>query len=215
MKPFPLVVAAFLSLATSSPAAVNLLANSGFEDPITYEGTTFVGSWEGFSGGGASAARGLFIAVGTWSLALSITNTPNTFAGVFQDVPGLAPGMPFSLDGLHYRPLGQTDFALGVEIRIEWRNSISNTEVSRTPNLTPVLPDFGAPLIPFNMTGLVPAGADTARVVYAIQSFSTAPLGNGYIYADEMSFTIVPEPSSPALLGLGGMAFIAARRKRA
>ena len=39
--------------------------------------------------------------------------------------------------------------------RIEWRNSGSNTEISRTPNLTPVP---GAAYSPFSLTAAVPAG---------------------------------------------------------
>jgi hypothetical protein len=52
-------------------------------------------------------------------------------------------------------------------------------------------------------------------VVYAIQSFSTSPLGNGTVYVDDVSFTVVPEPSAMALLSLGGLALVALRRQRA
>lgn len=118
--------------------------------------------------------------------------------------------MSFSLDGWHATTSSPLD--LGVEIRIEWRDSIANVEVSRTPNSTPVP---SASYSAFGFTGLVPAGADTARIVYAIQSFGTAPLGNGTVYVDDMSFTVVPEPTTLTLLGLGGLALIAARRQRA
>lgn len=211
MKPLALTTAALLLSLTTSTFADNLLVNSGFEDPITYDGAPFVGSWEGFNGGGASAVNSLLLPrTGLQSLGLSINNTVNTFAGAFQDVPGLAPGMSFSLDGWHATT--SSPLSLGVEIRIEWRNSISDTEVSRTPNSTPIP---GASYSAFNLSGLVPAGADTARVVYAIQSFSTAPLGNGNVFVDDVSFTVVPEPSSMALLGLGGLALAAMRRQRA
>jgi len=210
MKPLALSAALLLSLTTSTFA--NLFANPGFEDPITQDGPPFVGFWEGFNGGGvASAANSaLMPRTGLQSLGLSITTSPNSFAGAFQDVPGLVAGSSFSLSGWHATTT--SPLSLGVEVRIEWRNSGSNTEVSRTPNATPVP---GAAYSQFGFDGLVPAGADTARVVYAIQSFSTSPLGNGNVYVDDMSFTVVvPEPSSIALLSVGGLALVAFRRRQ-
>jgi hypothetical protein len=87
-----LAAVCFLALAPS-PFAANLLIHGGFGDPITYDGPPFVGSWEGFNGGRASAANSLLLPrSGLQSLGLSIFNTGNTFAGAFQDIAGLAPG---------------------------------------------------------------------------------------------------------------------------
>ena len=211
MKPLALSAVLLFSLTTSTFAA-NLLVNASFEDPITQDGPPFVGFWEGFNGGpGSSAANSAVMPrSGLQSLGLSILNTDNTFAGAFQDVSGLLSGTEYTFGGWHATPSSPLD--LTAEVRIEWRNSVSNTEVSRTPNLTPVP---SAVYSPFSLTAAVPAGADTARLVYAIQTFTGGPSNNGIVYVDDMSFTIVPEPSSIAMLSVGGLASLAFRRRQA
>jgi hypothetical protein len=206
------VAAAGLGLsAFAVPSAqAELLANPGFEQPITTDGAPFVGSWEGFSGtGGLAANSNNSPRSGNAHLLLSITNTDNTFAGVFQDVPGLAPGSPVTFSGYHRTPSNPLD--LGVEVRIEWRNSVTNAEISRTPNSTTVPT---ASYTPFSLSATVPAGADTARVVYAIQSFGPEPTNNGVVFVDDVSF--VPEPSAGVLVGFGVcLAGMRRRRRRA
>jgi hypothetical protein len=163
------------------------------------DGPPFVGSWEGFQGGGATAANGSSMPrTGTMEVDLGLT-TFNTFAGVFQDVP-VAPLSPVTYSGWH--KAGTSPLNLGTEIRIEWRNSVSDTEVGRTANLTPVAT---ADYTKFVLGASAPATANIARVVYAIQSFSTNPLGNGGVFIDDFSVT-VPEPSTLALVGIASIA---------
>jgi hypothetical protein len=209
MKALILTAAAVLSLSFSVYSA-NLIVNSGFEDPITFDGGPFVGFWEGFNGGGATAANStLFPRSGAQSLQLAINMTVNTFAGAFQDIPGLLPGTEYTFGGWHATP--SNPFDVGVEIRIEWRNSVSNSEISRTPNLTPV--PTGAYSL-FSLNATVPAGADTARLVYAIQSFGGGPTHDGLAYVDDMSFAVVPEPSTALLVLAGAFALVAVRNRR-
>src|SRR3954447_14939355 len=204
-----LVALVALVLSSSRASAQNLLANPGFEDPITFEGMTFIGSWEGFSGGaGASAANSTNgPRTGAMDLDLNIANVDNTFAGVFQDVP-VAAGQAFTLIGWNRSPSNPLD--LTAEVRIEWRNSASNTEVGRTPNLNPVP---GVAYSQFSLNGTAPAGADLARVVYAIQTFTGGPTNNGEIFVDDMSLTTVPEPGTAMVLGLGALGALHRRRR--
>jgi hypothetical protein len=183
--------------------------NPGFEDPITFDGPPFVGFWEGFSGGATAIVSNstLMPRSGAQHASLAITNTDNTFAGVFQDVPVTA-GEFWTFSGYHKTPSSPLD--VGVEFRIEWRNSVSNTEIGRTPNST-TAPSADYTL--FSLGAAVPAGADLARVVYAIQTFTPEPTNNGTVFLDDMSF-VVPEPTSAALLACGA-GLVAARRRRA
>jgi hypothetical protein len=204
------LAAVAMVLLNGSQAMANLLANAGFEDPITSDGPPFVGSWEGFSAGAGSQAinSSAMPRSGAQHADLSIFNTNNSFAGVFQDVPNLVAGTTGIFSGWHKTTTSPLD--LGVEIRIEWRNSGSNTEITRTPNFSPVPTDQYSP---FSLTAMVPAGADTARVVYAIQTFGPEPTNNGTVFLDDMSF-VIPEPTALSLLAFGSMGLVRVRRRR-
>lgn len=194
--------------------AQNLLANPGFEDPVTTDGYPFVGSWEAFNGGAGTSAGNSNITPrsGAMDARLLIANTDNTFAGLFQDVPNLTAGQHVTFSGFHMSPSVPLD--LTSEVRIEWRTNTNNdatsTEVSRTPNSNPVagLNSY----VPFSLEADVPAGATVARCVYAIQTFSGGPTNNGTVFLDDFSVT-VPEPSSTAMIGLGLLGLARSRRR--
>src|SRR5262245_15751022 len=139
---FLLTLAVGLLMSFGSQAlAQNLLANPGFEDPVTSDGYHFVGFWEAFNGGAVSSAHDSSHSPrsGVMDLLLSITNTDNTFAGAFQDVPGLVAGQQVTFSGFHMTTSSPLD--LTSEVRIEWRSNTNNDgtsiEISRTPNSNP------------------------------------------------------------------------------
>ena len=199
---------ASIALATASlTASAGLLANAGFEEDIFGDFPPISGSWVSFSADGDQFA-GADIAfsssamarTGARSMELGLT-VANSFAGTFQDVGGLSAGQEWTFGGWH-KSLG---VAGGTEIRIEWRDSVNDVEISRTGNLAPTV---GSDWEEFALTDFVPAGADTARVVYAIQSFGAGI--DQSVFVDDVYF--VPAPGALALLGLGGLT--ATRRRR-
>ncbi len=198
-----MLASALVVAVSGSVVQANLLSNAGFEDPVTYDGPPFVGFWEAFSGGGTAASFNSTVMPlsGAQHLELVIDNQANNFAGAFQDVEGLSEGEEITFS-VWAKNVGLDSG--GSEMRIEWRDSVSNTEISRTPNLVPSLTSEYTLI---TLTDNVPAGADTARVVYAIQSFGGAL--NQNVYLDDAS--VIPEPASMALLGLGGLALLRRR----
>lgn len=201
--------AALVVALAVAPAFAQSLSNPSFEDPITFDGPPFVGSWEGFNAGPGSFAANndIMPRTGGLHLLLAIDNVENSFAGVFQDVPGLVAGSLGTFSGWH--KAGSSPLDLGIEARIEWRNSVTNSEVGRTPNMT-IAPTGDYTL--FQVAGIVPGGADTARVVYAVQTFGPEPTNTGRVYVDDVAF-VVPEPTCVSLLGIAccGLAFIRRR----
>jgi hypothetical protein len=201
-----LLAVAVLALALPSAMAQNLLANPSFEDPstITTDGPPFIGSWEAFQGGTATSVRATVDPhSGDAHMSLN-TLENNQFAGMFQDVV-VAAGNPVTFSVWHKTT--DTLFS-GTEMRIEWRNSVSDTEISRTPNLAT------APTLDYTLLALdtvVPAGVDIARVVYAIQSFGAGP-DVGTVYVDDASVTTIPEPATMALIGMSIIGFAGLRR---
>jgi hypothetical protein len=200
--------AAAALLAVAPAQAQNLLVDPGFEDPasLTFQGPPFFGSWEGFSNGGTSTASHSTVDPnsGTGHLALHL-DTPNGFAGVFQDI-GATPGVNVDFSVFAADVSGQG--GAGVEMRIEWRDYVANTEISRTGNFTPALTtDYSLA----TLSAVAPAGANSARLVFAIQSFGAAVQNVVQdVYVDDAVGT--PEPTSLAMLCLAGLA-VAARRR--
>lgn len=214
---------AIAALAASSAMAAhldnpNLLSDSGFETAFVDDGSG-VNKWQPFADGsvGNTSEQGTTMPrTDLGSAEFNLVN-PNGFAGAFQDAyfgfigpDGLTTaGRTAWFSGWSKLASGGVDG--GTEIRIEWRDSVNDVEIARTGNLVPTLSDQYSEFV---LSDVVPAGADTARVVYAIQSFGAGvPQG---VFVDDTNFNVagVPEPSTIALVGLSGVALLALRRRK-
>jgi hypothetical protein len=196
----PLSIALLFSACPVATFGQNLLANPGFEEPITFEGTTFIGSWEGFNLGVRATVGNspTMPRTGAGHVELAIVDNDNAYAGVFQDV-AVTPGVEYVFGG---RVMTTSDpFDVAVEMRLEWRSATA--EISRTPNLSMAPTDTYTAV---SLSGYAPIGAEVARVVYAIQSFGPQPTNTGIVYLDDMFFSVVPEPSSLGLLAFASLA---------
>ena len=184
---YAMATLASASMAASLASATEL-ANPGFENPVTTDGPPYVGSWEAFSAGPGSEAvnSSIMPRTGLQHLLLSIDNSNNSFTGVFQDVLGLTPG-----DSVVFRTWHKatsTPLDVGVEVRIEWRDSISDTAVISI-NSTPIPTSL---YTLFTFPAVSPVGADSARVFYSIQTFGPEPTDTGTVFVDDASFTVGP-----------------------
>lgn len=209
---FLLALLAFAQGPTPVTASIQLLANPGFEDPINTMGSPpFFGRWTAFSSSSGVASSTTRPRSGQQHLELNLFSE-NEFAGVFQEVIGLAPGDLVTYSGWHASDLGVPV----TEIRIEWRDSVADAEVARTVNFT-AEPGFAYET--FSLDFVVPGGADSARAVYAIQSFGGSP--DQSVYVDDLSFlvsrevdSLAPEPTLSAVLaGFGAGTLVCCRRR--
>lgn len=194
------------TVALTAPVAMGagVLVDPGFEDPLVDNGSG-VGKWQPFFAAPATSVTTTSNPrTGSSSLELAMNATANLFAGVFQDVSVMA-GEEITFAGFH---AAVDNSPSGIEIRIEWRDSVGGTEISRTGNL--VLSP-GTDYEPFSLTDTTPAGADTARVVYAVQSFGGSV--DASVNVDDVSVTGIPEPSSTMLAGLSLLGLLATRKR--
>jgi hypothetical protein len=190
----------------ASETRANLLANpgfegpTGFEDPSTCCGPPFVGRWVGFVGGAATISAAM---PRTGAQHLDLSKSAGESGGVFQHVPNLTPGQTGVFGGWHKTTSSSLDVV--VEVYIQWWNSVSQSTISFSPFLHPVPT---SQYTPFTMASVVPAGADTASVVYALQIGTS-----GTVFVDDMSF-VVPEPSTLSIGLFAAVAGLSLQRRR-
>ena len=206
-----------LACAGSQALAVNLLNNSGFEDPLGFDFSN-PSNWNGFFGGpagtflqafndtGATPRTGDRALVTTIRGVAGATEGRDAFTGHVQIVTGITPGLPYELE-----VWARTNPSInnGAEMRVEWLNA-GGTEISRF-NL-PVEALLSSSYQRFAFTDVAPAGAARAAIVFAVQSFTGASPADTSVAWDDASFGVVPTPGTAVLLGFG--ALVAGRRRR-
>ena len=206
------IVASVSVLGTSLATAQNLLMNAGFEAAVNYDGNS-VGNWSAFFGGADFQMVESIVPVdppidGTNVLQIGTFNTPDTFAGVVQNV-GVDAGMEYEFS-IFAREIIQN--GINAEFRIEWVDAGGAIIGDQFALNTPIQDLLTADFQEFSIVAEAPTGAVSANAVIAVATFGTASPWEGFIQVDGTSFTKIPAPASLALLGMGAM--VGARRRR-
>ncbi len=216
---------AAIPLAVLSPeSSANLLVNPSMEAPAVQngDGNFRPDGWGGFSNSffaddrtARSGDANMFI--------LGAFNGDPAFSGLFQDVNGVAPGAELEAsiwtlnDATRLDASNLPDTIEGrpnrVDLVIEFfdqfgGNILSEDGDPNTNNPTVTLADGLDPNFITNeyyqrsVTGIAPAGTVRARLLVL---FVQSGFAGGIVDVDDASLTVVPEPVTGALLGLGAL----------
>ena len=200
------LVAFTLALASTRALAQNLVENPSFENPTVSSGSAN-DVWFRFGSGenGTSSESTVSPRTGSRHIEMRLVG-PNQFAGVFQNLnQTVNPGDIVTFSGFARNASGAT-FNATQEIKLEWQGS-PNPPQNRMDDLT-----LGSAYEQFSHTGVAPAGTTGLVVTYALSSFG-AGQGNALVHLDDITVTIVPEPATLGVLGLGSVLLLARRRK--
>lgn len=204
----------FLLAALPNSASADLLFNGGFENVDNDDPPTFGDGWGAF---GAAGFNAFFGANGHASFFLD--NAGNG-GGVFQaGIAGTAgTEYTFSLDDVLIESNAVADsFQFGFEY-FESDDSTAVTDGSGTAITSLVT----LPLLPtgsgfsFSHTAIAPAGTAFVRPIISFSGAdgSASSSENVFVFGSTLTATAIPEPSSLALVLLGGVMGGMRRRRR-
>lgn len=189
-----------LGLAAGSVAQANELGNPGFE---ATDGPNDSSIWSEFAGNGISQNITVMPRSGAAHQELFVDGA-NGFAGVFQALTTpIGPGAIVTFTGYHkslIQPFGATR-----ELKIEWTGSPQ----LRVDSLGPI----GSGYEQFLLQGIAPPGTTGATITYAVSTFG-AGQNTAHMYLDNFEVTVIPEPTSIALVGLAAIGLLVIHRRK-
>jgi hypothetical protein len=207
MKKLLLASLAILALSATQAAAQNLVANPSFEDPTVDMGSAN-DAWFRFGSGagtGVSSESTDMPRTGSRHMALELVGA-NQFAGVFQNLNmPVSPGQKFVFTGWAKNMSG-APFAATQELKLEWQG-MPNPPQNRFDVLT-----LGSQYEQFMHMGVAPAGTTGLVVTYAISSFG-AGQGDSLVFLDDISVTLIPEPTTLAMIVVAFIGLLSIRRR--
>jgi len=206
----PVLLAA--AVGSVNAATVIQVANAGFENPALADGTNNTNAYNTTD----SAPTGGNSAVANWTesnAADHITFVLNPGAGFTQATEGQ--NAAFLQNGSLTQSLSSFTLNAGDTVTVTF--DLWSTNAGNGSTFTTNFAGLGVQ----TATGVAPNGAAAAQSIEftAISTITSADLvfastAGGHQYRlDNVAVSFVPEPSSAALLGLGGLALILRRRK--
>ncbi|MEM9752699.1 MAG: PEP-CTERM sorting domain-containing protein [Planctomycetota bacterium] len=179
------------------PAQGELLTNPGFEDTDT-DGNQGDG-WGSF---GAAGFNAFFGPNGHASLFM---DNPGNSGGVFQTgIAGVAGAeYTFTLTDVRIESNAAADLRFG----LEFYQGDDATQIST--NIVPISLAQTGDGLNFTMSGIAPSGTAFVRPIILFDNVTSTAGGQENAFVFEA--TLVPEPATAALLGLGGLAMLRRR----
>lgn len=214
-------LAASLALASSANAATMItVLNASFEDTAANDGSAVSDTVVSWTGTGSFGTQDFNTSVNTSNLPVATdgeqhayTNGTNNGLGTLSQVTGhtIVAGETYTLTV----DVGQVHAFSGSEARIWLFGNTGGVGTNFAENAGIVANNQGGYLVNQTVTFTAGAGEAGQSLGIAISGGTNTTQGVRQVLFDNvrLEFDVVPEPSSAALLGLGGLALIFRRRK--
>ena len=190
-----------VALAAGSQASANLLTNPGFEDPVGPEWTFTILSGDPTNWTSGASSAYLHSGANSYGIAYGPVATTGK-AYVEQILSGLTPGDGYDVSGwLYFGWRADKDWAyieaLGGGAAVQAPAKAANVVGSWQQ---------------YTLSQTADAGGNLTVRLYLDKYATTTADKVAWVYFDDMAVTVIPEPTTLAMLAVAGLALVVRRR---